>query len=107
MVRTWPTGPDGVRRVEIVGALSLAADLGMGQPLEQGLAPPSWRSRARLRALGRQGVPAAGPRRGGRADGVRRPGSDAAAGCSSVPRADDGVVRRRPDPAPITPTFLR
>ncbi|MFD2090991.1 HD domain-containing phosphohydrolase [Blastococcus deserti] len=28
---------DGVRRVEIVGALSLAADLGMGQPLEQGL----------------------------------------------------------------------
>lgn len=29
--------PEGVRRAEIVGALSLAADLGMGQPLEQGL----------------------------------------------------------------------
>lgn len=29
--------PDGVRRAEVVGALSLATDLGMGQPLEYGL----------------------------------------------------------------------
>jgi HD-GYP domain-containing protein (c-di-GMP phosphodiesterase class II)/DNA-binding CsgD family transcriptional regulator len=31
------TADDGLRRAEIVGVLSLAADLGMGQPLEQGL----------------------------------------------------------------------